>query len=460
MVTPDPVDVIVVGAGVAGLAAARDLARTGLRVVILEARSRVGGRIFTQRPAGSSPIELGPEFVHGDNALLWKLAREADAETAETSENQWVLTDAGLEKRENLWECIGGVLKTLNPEEFPTLDKGLRAENLTSSLQDVILTREFVQDFHAAPLDQVSARTLKDTMGGTEENQHRLTNGYDRVPLTLAQQCKTAGVEIRLNAVVQRIRWRPGDAEVATRGEMGLVGETWHARAVIITVPLGVLKALPSQMGALQFDPELPAKRQLWARLEMGLVLRVVLRFDPRFWEEPLVPDALRQASGSQFGYIHAPGAPVPVWWSAAPEPILIGWGGGPAAKAMVGKSKAEVVTIALRTLASLFGCSSAALGSALIEAHWHDWASDPFTRGGYSFSMGGLENAPVRLAEPVEGTLFFAGEATADAAELGTVGGALASGERVVAEVLRAVPAPSRPVGRDGPRVVSLAQK
>jgi len=447
MVTPEPVDVIVIGAGASGLLAARDLARAGLDVVILEARSRVGGRISTRRPAQSPPIELGPEFVHGDNELLWKLVREADARTAESPEAQWVLTDVGLQRRDDLWERIGGVFKKLQPDVFPSLGAWLKAGDRELPADDTVLTREFVQDFHAAPIDRMSARTLKETSGGTEENQHRLINGYDRIPLTLAQQCKAAGVEIHLNAVASRIRWRPGEVEVATRGELGAAGRTVRARAVVITVPLGVLKALPSQMGALQFDPELPEKRQLWAQLEVGAVSRVVLRFDHSFWTEPFVPDALRAQDGSSFGYIHAPGAPVPVWWSAAPEPILIGWGGGPAAQALAGKSQAEVVEIVVRTLASIFGCSSSALSSALVEGYWHDWTTDPFARGGYSFSLAGQEDAPARLARSVEATLFFAGEATAEPAQLGTVGAALASGERVVAEVLRALPTAPRPL-------------
>lgn len=441
----DAIDVVVIGAGASGLLAARDLARAGLHVVILEARGRIGGRISTRRPANSAPIELGPEFVHGDNELLAKVVREADGQLAETSEAQWVLTDRGLQRRDDLWDRIGATLEKIDPDRHAALGSWLKSNEAGVPAAERVLTREFVEDFHAAPMDRMSARTLRDTVGGTQEEQHRLANGYDRVPLTLAQHCYAAGVEIHLNAVVSRIEWRAGSVVVATRGELGKNGPSYRARVAVITVPLGVLKALPGQVGSLQFDPELPHKRELWDQLEMGQVARVSLRFDQSLWQEPLIPDPLRVNAGAEFGYVHAPGAPIPVWWTAAPEPILIGWAGGPAAKALVGKQHAEMVDIAVRTLASVFGCSSSALSSALVEVHWHDWGSDPFCRGGYSFSTASFETAPARLGESVESTLFFAGEATAEAAELGTVGGALSSAERVTAEVLRAVSSASR---------------
>lgn len=436
----DVFDVIVVGAGVSGLLAARDLARSGLQVAVLEARSRVGGRVSTRRPVGGPAVELGAEFVHGDNELLKKIAREAGVETVDSSEAQWVLTDEGLQRRDDIWDRIAGVLKQIDPDRHKSLRSALASDDVSSPVADLKFTRDFVEGFHAGPIDRISSRTLKDSEGGTQDDQSNVRNGYDRVPLTLAQQCYAAGVEIHLNAVVSRIRWEKGDAQVFTRGELGAEGVSYRGRAVIVTVPLGVLKALPGQVGAIRFEPELREKRELWDRLEMGTVTRLVLRFDRSLWHGPLLPDPLRANDGKDFGFVHALGAPFPVWWSLAPEPVLVGWGGGPSAKALVGKVQADVVATGLRTLANIFGCPSSGLASALDEAYWHDWGADPFCRGGYSYSTAELEDAPARLAEPVESTLFFAGEATADPFSLGTVGGALSSGERVAAEALKAM--------------------
>lgn len=439
MENPELLDVVVIGAGAAGLIAARDLARAGLRVVVLEARSRVGGRICTRRPLNAPTVELGPEFVHGNSEVLWKLVTEANVKTTESPAVQWVATKQGLQRKDDLWDRIASTIEKLDPDHYDSLGAWLKAEGQELSAEDRASTREFVEGFHAAPADRMSSRTLKETQGGAQEEQHRVTNGYDRVPLRLAQEFHGAGGEIHLNAVVSKIQWQAGEVHVQTRGELGDGGAVFRARTAVVTLPLGVLKAAPGHVGAVRFEPELEEKRALWDQLEMGIVSRLVLRFEPHFWQETLAPEKLRASHGAEFGFVHAPGAPIPVWWSAAPEPTLVGWTGGPAARALVGEVHPEVLKIALQSLAELFGCNVAALDSALVESHWHDWASDPFCRGGYSYSTAGLEDAPARLAEPVDGTLFFAGEATASPADLGTVSGALESGVRVAQEVLKA---------------------
>lgn len=435
----DPVDVIVIGAGAAGLIAARDLARSGQRVAILEARGRIGGRVLTRRPEGSPPVELGAEFVHGDNPVLSELLEQAGSELRPSPETQWLASGGKLQRRDDLWDRLGQVLDQARPEDAAAFGPWLREHAAGISPEDRRLAREFVESFHAGPADLASTRTLHETRGGVDEEQQCVRNGYDRLILTLAEQCYSAGVQIHLNAVVSRIRWQPQSVAVELRGGLGEHGSVFSGRAAVITIPLGVLKALPGQLGAIEFEPELPEKRACWERLQMGYASRIALRFRDGFWQQAVVPAELRERSGEGFGFVHALGAPVPVWWAHPPEPWLIGWAGGPAARKLAGRLQPEVVDLALRSLSEAFGCPLPALEALLDHSHWHDWGADPFTRGGYSFSAAGAEDLPAQLATPEAKTLFFAGEATAEPSELGTVGAALSSGRRAAAELLEA---------------------
>jgi monoamine oxidase len=137
--------------------------------------------------------------------------------------------------------------------------------------------------------------------------------------------------------------------------------------------------------------------------------------------------------------FIHAPGAPIPVWWTQAPADaaVLVGWAGGPAAARLSGRRPAEVFETALATLAKLFAWDRDELRTQLIDARTHDWSADRWARAAYSYPVVGAADAPAQLAEPVAGTLFFAGEATHAGGEHASVHGAIATGIRAAREVL-----------------------
>jgi monoamine oxidase len=195
---------------------------------------------------------------------------------------------------------------------------------------------------------------------------------------------------------------------------------SFRSRRVIVTLPLGVLQA-----SAVRFTPSLRAKRPALEKLASGPVLRVAMRFHTPFWE----------ARAPGVAFFHIPEAPFPTFWTPLPmrAPLLTAWAGGPKAARLTGRSRHALLAAALRSVEAVFPGKP---GRELAFAYIQDWQADPHSRGGYSYVRVGGAGARERLAEPLQDTLFFAGEAT-DQDEAGTVAGALRSGQRAARELL-----------------------
>jgi monoamine oxidase len=174
----------------------------------------------------------------------------------------------------------------------------------------------------------------------------------------------------------------------------------------------------------------------------MGQVVKVILRFRPSFGK--ILESSLRRhkGNGDEVGFLHRRDATFPTWWTAAPVqvPMLTGWAGGPAAQALRNLPREGILKRALKTLGSFFEVMPRRVERLLIAWHMHDWDADPYSRGAYSYQAVGGAHAPAALARPVEGTLFFAGEAT-EAEQSGTVPGAIASGRRAATRILKGLP-------------------
>jgi monoamine oxidase len=196
----------------------------------------------------------------------------------------------------------------------------------------------------------------------------------------------------------------------------------------------------------VRFDPALPAKQRALASLEMGQVFKIVLRFRQAFWEKSEFLKERREKSGSNgraggLNFLHAHGAEVPTWWTSLPvrSPLLTGYVGGVAAEQLLAEEPPSRLERSLVALSEILAVPRRELEEQLDASASHDWRADPFARGAYSYiGVGGI-GAPRALARPVEGTLFFAGEAT-NGEQIGTVAGALASGRRAACEVLKAL--------------------
>jgi monoamine oxidase len=455
---PSGYDVAIVGGGVAGLAAMRGLEERGIRTCVLEARSRIGGRIHTVRdPRVAHPIELGAEFVHGSAPELLAIARVARLQLYAVEGERWRARGGRLSRLDDFWKRLHTVMRHLDAKEADRsfaefLDDAPGGRHAVDARG---LARAFVEGFHAADPRRISAQALADggspSEDASEQRQMRIADGYDRVPGWLANGFAD---RIMTEAVVQRIEWgEDGVALSVLRGNVPSV-TTIAARAAIITVPLGVLLARADQPGAITFSPHLPILDGMRTRLTMGTVVRVVVLFRERWWADHL--QALpRDASLESMAFLHGDSRDVPVWWSMHPmqAPVMVGWAGGPAALRLAGRSSTEIQERALVALATNLGVTRRRV-AAQVEGCWtHDWQHDPFSRGAYSYALVGGADSARRLARSIKGTLWFAGEAADPEGRNGTVHGAIGSGRRAALSVTRALEQGARRSGGRTPK-------
>jgi len=442
-------DVVVIGAGVAGLAAAVQLGGAGLSVSILEARDRIGGRIFTQRELGlETPVELGAEFIHGKPAEIWDLLTQSNVSISEVEGDNWCSTN-GVPCPCGFFDLVDKILKKMDgsgaDESFQDfLDRCWRNPTGDPKLEEARQRAlAYVTGFNAADPGLVGAHWLVQGMRAEEQIEgdraFRAAGGYASLVELFEQAANLAGVAINTGAVVEAVRWKAGFAEVA--GQRAGVPFVISAPRVLVTLPLAVLQATPGQLGAVEFSPALPQQKlEALHKLEMGKVIRVVFRFRRRFWDE-LSPADAHGKTLSRMSFLFSDDDWFPTWWTTMPDrpPAITAWAPFRAAERLSGKDRAFVIQQGLRSLGRILGLSLRILKTEFEAAYFHDWQSDPFSRGAYSYGKVGSDGAAQALGKPAANTLFFAGEATDTSGNTGTVHGAIASGRRAAMEILSA---------------------
>ena len=420
-------DVIVIGAGAAGLAAAETLTRANRRVVILEARDRIGGRIHTLHPSSLPvPIELGAEFIHGEPDEILDIVGGHGLSTYQVADEHDVFERGTLRPVGAFWSRVERVLHGLDVGgEDRSVEKALAPRRRSKAGK---WASRYVEGFHAADLAAMSVRSLARSEGGQASGSSgaaRLLDGYDAVTAALASELHGPLVDLRLRVVARDIRWAPGQVTVCTESPEAASTGSISAKAVIVTVPLGVLQA-PDSPAGIRLTPTPEAWATALSALRMGSVLRLVLHFRRAPWPRDL-------------GFLHVPGARIPTWWTPAPirAPIITGWAGGPSADALLALDRQELLAAALDVLAPAIGTPRSELGGLLVDSRHHNWSADPLSRGAYSYALVGGADAFEALGTAVAGTLVAAGESTAGDGENGTVQGAIASGRRAAQALL-----------------------
>lgn len=293
--------------------------------------------------------------------------------------------------------------------------------------------RTLVQGFDAADATRVSTlKTLEEWRGGSAADAptFRPLGGYGSLLSALHGALDKQRTRLLLSAIVREVHWRRG--AVLVEGTRHGLPFSITAQRAIITLPLGVLQLAATAPGAVQFKPALKTKQKALSGLAAGPVIKVLLKFDKPLWEE------LEKARYRDAAFFHSPRAPFPTFWTTLPlrSSLLVAWAAGPNATRLAGMGAEERVQLALESLDSLFG-KRASSREFLRSSHQHDWQSDPFASGAYSYVVAGGMAARKQLATPLQDTLFFAGEAADISGAAATVEGALQSGSRAAREIL-----------------------
>jgi monoamine oxidase len=300
----------------------------------------------------------------------------------------------------------------------------------------------YVQGFNAANADKIGVKGLALQESAEEEigeTQFRIVSGYDTIIDAMVHKVPRA--RILLRSVVKEIDWNSESVSVSLIDRVEKRSYQLSSKAALVTLPLGVLKAPETSQSHVRVTPPLDDKSKAMQALEMGPVARNTFRFTNRFWESLNMPGGDEETDMMKLGFLHNKDLSVPTWWTQLPVrvPLLVGWVAGAGfEQRFINVESEEIAAEALKSLSALLNISRAELETHLAESYTHNWQTDPFALGAYSYvGTNGLA-APKKLAEPVGNTLFFAGEATNTDGNWGTVHGAIDSGIRAAKEILK----------------------
>jgi monoamine oxidase len=415
---------LIVGAGAAGLMTARELARAGRRVTIVEARDRCGGRVYPLPiHEFGYPAEGGAEFVHGAATVTRGLMREAGLSLQPRAGTRWSTRTGALLPDEpsvahwdRFYQALGAVTVDLPIGEFlethfgdPKYDRLRRAVTRT------------VEGYDAADPRSASTLAIRDEWTARDEGPHgRLADGFGALIQHLESECRRHGAVIHLGAAVTAVDETRGG--VAVRRCDGVVFE---ADTAILTVP-------PPLLSEIVLTPAARERAAAAADVGFGNVVKILLRFATKWWANHGGRDL------ADLSFVISD-AKVPTWWTQHPagHPVLTGWFAGPKTDRVSSLTASDLVDMGLASLAEIFDLPQDGLRRNLVASRAINWGNDPFARGAYSYATPKTQAARLALIKPDGGHIFFSGEALYAGPDMGTVEAALVSGLETARKIL-----------------------
>ena len=394
-------DVAIIGAGAAGLACARECQRLGRSFVLIEARNRIGGRVFTDY-LHETPVDAGALYIHWSEKNPWaEIARSASTATVDSdslpSGSRFFAADQAMEPpaRRSAFAQFEGLLDT---------DKGVVPD--VSLLERAGSDPDFLRSANA-----IGRMSVGDEPGRISALDYsRLWSGTDLiVPDGYGKLVASWGADlpVKLNTLLSRVDYRDSGVRLTTSGG------TLSARTAVITVPVGVLQA-----ERISFDPPLP--RETLSGLEglsMGALTKMALRFDGERFGIDL---------GTDLWDTLADGAILDFECWPFDRDVMMVYFGGDYARNLAKQGEVAAVAEMMRHLHRLIGQNPR---PHLLEGKLYGWSEDSFAMGCYSHAKPGLASARAALARPIADKLFLAGEATGGETPQDAFGGAMTAG-------------------------------
>lgn len=429
-------DVIIVGAGAAGLMAARELSQAGKTVVILEARRRIGGRMYSVLfNSLQQPVEAGAEFIHGNLPLTIQLLKEAGIKYAECGGEIVEVQKRELEEMNDFVETNKAFRKKLEALETDmTVDDFL--ERYFSGDEYAYLRKSiirFIQGYEAADTSRASIISLRgDLLGNRDEEQYRIEGGYKKMYDYLLKECIANGCMLHLSSTVKHIASESGLAVAVTAR-----GETYTAKQLLITAPLGVLQAKSHKEAAIDIPALSKRHKDLLQKMGYGQVIKILLAFKHPFWKDGVVEEMMHKKMDN-VSFIFSDAA-IPTWWTQVPQKsnLLTGWLAGPRSLKFKDLKNDEILDKAIHALSVIFKLNEAIIKEQLTDSMICNWPADPFSLGGYSYPTLYTEAAVELFKEPVNDNIYFAGEAFYEGPYAGTVEASLTSAVNAVHQML-----------------------